>query len=33
MKALFPGDPIWTMLFGAAVWTIAAFAMLRVRDV
>ncbi|MCA0978547.1 MFS transporter [Qipengyuania flava] len=32
MKALFPGDPIWTMLFGAAVWTIAAFAMLRVRD-
>ncbi|MBX7535298.1 MFS transporter [Qipengyuania sp. GH1] len=32
MNALFPGDPIWTMLFGAAVWTIAAFAMLRVRD-
>ncbi|MGB3166047.1 MAG: MFS transporter [Alteraurantiacibacter sp.] len=31
MNALFPNDPIWTMLFAAAAWTLAAFAMLRVR--
>ncbi|MDE1467768.1 MFS transporter [Aurantiacibacter sp. D1-12] len=30
MNALFPGDPIWTMLFAAASWTLAALAMLRV---
>ena len=31
MKALFPGEPIWTMLFAAAAWIVAALAMLRVR--
>lgn len=31
MIQFFPGEPIWTMLFAAASWTIAAFAMLRVR--
>ena len=31
MLAFFPGEPVWTMLFAAASWTIAAFAMLRVR--
>ena len=31
MKAFFPGDPIWTMLFAAAAWALAAFAMLRVE--
>ncbi|WP_394269793.1 MFS transporter [Qipengyuania sp.] len=30
MKAFFPADPIWTMLFAAASWALAAFAMLRV---
>lgn len=31
MKALFPGQPIWTMLAAAIVMTAAALAMLRVR--
>ncbi|RZV35317.1 MAG: MFS transporter [Sphingomonadaceae bacterium] len=31
MQAFFPGEPIWTMLFAAASWLIAAFAMLRVQ--
>ncbi len=31
MKAFFPGEPIWTMLFAAFVWLIAAVAMLRVK--
>ncbi len=31
MKAFFPGEPIWTMLFAAASWALAAFAMLRVQ--
>ena len=31
MKALFPGEPIWTMLFAAAAWLIAAAAMFRVQ--
>ena len=31
MLAFFPGEPIWTMLFAAASWTIAALAMLRVQ--
>jgi maltose/moltooligosaccharide transporter len=31
MKALFPGDPIWTMLAAAIVMGIAALTMLRVR--
>ena len=30
MKAFFPDEPIWTMLFAAAAWTLAALAMLRV---
>ncbi|QIG53955.1 SLC45 family MFS transporter [Altererythrobacter sp. BO-6] len=30
MQAFFPGEPIWTMLFAAASWLIAAAAMLRV---
>ena len=30
MNAFFPADPIWTMLFAAASWTLAALAMLRV---
>ena len=30
MKAFFPADPIWTMLFAAASWTLAALAMTRV---
>ena len=30
MNALFPDDPIWTMLFASAAWALAAFAMLRV---
>ena len=33
MKALFPGEPIWTMLFAAAAWIVSAIAMLRVRAV
>ena len=31
MNAFFPDDPIWTMLFAAGAWLIAASAMLRVR--
>ncbi len=30
MKAFFPGEPVWTMLFAAAAWIVAALAMLRV---
>ena len=30
MKQFFPEDPVWTMLFAAASWTLAALAMLRV---
>ncbi len=33
MQAFFPGEPIWTMLFAAAAWIIAALAMLRVESV
>ncbi len=33
MKAFFPGEPIWTMLFAAASWLIAALFMLRVQTV
>ena len=33
MNALFPGEPVWTMLFAAAAWIIAAAAMLRVHAV
>lgn len=32
MKAFFPGEPIWTMAFAAAVMGLAAFATLRVRE-
>jgi maltose/moltooligosaccharide transporter len=32
MKRFFPGEPIWTMAFAAAVLALAALAMLRVRD-
>lgn len=31
MQAFFPGEPVWTMLFAAASWLIAALAMLRVK--
>lgn len=31
MQAFFPGEPIWTMLFAAASWSIAALAMQRVK--
>jgi maltose/moltooligosaccharide transporter len=31
MQALFPGEPVWTMLFAAASWLVAAIAMLRVK--
>ena len=31
MQAFFPGDPIWTMLFAAGSWLIAALAMQRVK--
>jgi len=31
MQAFFPGEPIWTMLFAAASWLVAAVAMLRVQ--
>ncbi|MFA6219435.1 MAG: MFS transporter [Erythrobacter sp.] len=31
MNALFPGEPVWTMLFAAASWIIAALAMQRVK--
>ena len=30
MNAFFPGEPVWTMLFAAASWLIAALAMRRV---
>ncbi len=30
MNAFFPGEPVWTMLFAAASWLVAALAMLRV---
>jgi len=32
MQAFFPGQPIWTMLFAAASWVVAALAMDRVRS-
>jgi maltose/moltooligosaccharide transporter len=32
MKALFPTEPIWTMLFAAIVMGLAALAMMRVRE-
>ena len=32
MKAFFPGEPIWTMLAAALVMTVAALAMLRVKE-
>ncbi len=32
MKALFPGEPIWTMAFAAGVMALAALAMLRVSE-
>ncbi len=31
MQAFFPGEPVWTMLFAALAWIIAAAAMLRVK--
>lgn len=31
MLWLFPGEPVWTMLFAAASWIVAALAMLRVK--
>ena len=31
MLRFFPGEPIWTMLFAAASWIIAALAMQRVK--
>ncbi|MGN3975020.1 MFS transporter [Tsuneonella sp. SYSU-LHT278] len=33
MKHAFPGDPVWTMLFAAAAWLVAALAMTRVAAV
>ncbi|OAN83350.1 MFS transporter [Erythrobacter sp. EhN03] len=33
MQAFFPGEPVWTMLFAAASWLVAALAMQRVRAV
>ncbi len=33
MKHAFPGDPVWTMLFAAASWLVAALAMTRVAAV
>jgi maltose/moltooligosaccharide transporter len=33
MQAFFPGEPVWTMLFAAASWLIAALAMQRVKAV
>jgi maltose/moltooligosaccharide transporter len=32
MKRFFPGEPIWTMAFAAAVLVLAAVAMMRVPD-
>lgn len=31
MQAFFPGQPVWTMLFAAASWLVAALAMQRVK--
>ena len=31
MQRFFPGEPVWTMLFAAASWLVAAAAMLRVQ--
>ncbi|QKG72447.1 MFS transporter [Erythrobacter mangrovi] len=31
MQAFFPGEPVWTMLFAAASWIVAALAMQRVK--
>ena len=31
MSAFFPGEPVWTMLFAAASWLVAALAMQRVK--
>ena len=31
MTAFFPGEPVWTMLFAAASWLVAALAMQRVK--
>ncbi|MEZ5681817.1 MAG: MFS transporter [Erythrobacter sp.] len=31
MNAFFPGEPVWTMLFAAASWLVAALAMQRVK--
>ncbi|QPC98035.1 MFS transporter [Qipengyuania soli] len=31
MNAFFPGEPVWTMLFAAASWLVAAVAMQRVK--
>ena len=31
MQAFFPGEPVWTMLFAAASWLVAALAMQRVK--
>lgn len=33
MQAFFPGEPVWTMLFAALAWLVAAAAMLRVTAV
>ena len=33
MNAFFPGEPVWTMLFAAACWVVAAGAMIRVKSV
>jgi maltose/moltooligosaccharide transporter len=33
MQAFFPGEPVWTMLFAAGSWLIAALAMQRVKAV
>lgn len=33
MQTFFPGEPVWTMLFAAASWLVAALAMLRVKAV
>lgn len=33
MQRFFPGEPVWTMLFAAASWVIAALAMQRVKAV
>ena len=31
MQAFFPGEPVWTMLFAAGAWIVAALAMQRVK--